>query len=144
MKGTIGNSCNFTNCKLNEYIFNGSPIVGSVVNCIFDIDDFIHKVNLWNTIYISQYSEPNIDFKNVNIPTDFAIYGQYDSDRTYSNFIGTSTTGHEFGDGMGNYTYTFKNVSIDKSGKAQFKLDIKDPAYAITGGTAIEFVTSGL
>lgn len=111
MIGTIGNSCNFTNCKLNEYIFNGSPIVGAIVNCTFDIDDFIHKVNLWNTIYISQYSEPNIDFKNVNIPTDFAIYGQYDSDRTYSNFIGTSTTGHEFGDGMGDYTYTFKNVS---------------------------------
>jgi hypothetical protein len=42
------------------------------------------------------------------------------------------------------FTYTFNNVSIDKSGKAQFKIDIKDPAYAITGGTAIEFVTSGL
>lgn len=111
MVGTVGDSCNFTNCKLNEYIFNGSPTIGAIVNCIFDIDDFIHKVNLWNTIYISQYTEPNIDFKNVNIPSDFGVYGQYNSDRTYSNFIGTSTTGHEFGDGMGDYTYTFKNVS---------------------------------
>lgn len=111
MIGTVGNSCNFTNCKLNEYIFNGSPTIGTITNCIFDIDDFIHKVNLWNTIYISQYTEPNIDFKNVNIPSDFGVYGQYNSDRTYSNFIGTSTTGHEFGDGMGDHTYTFKNVS---------------------------------
>jgi hypothetical protein len=111
MIGTVGNSCNFTNCKLNEYIFNGSPTIGAIVNCIFDIDDFIHKVNLWNTIYVSQYTEPNIDFKNVNIPSDFGVYGQYNSDRTYSNFIGTSTTGHEFGDGMGDHTYTFKNVS---------------------------------
>lgn len=111
MNGTIGNYCDFANCKLNEYIFNGSPSIGTVTNCIFDIDDFIHKVNLWNVIYIDQYSEPNIDFKNVTIPTDFGVYGQYNSDRTYSNFIGTSSTGHEFGDGMGDYTYTFKNVS---------------------------------
>ena len=110
MVGTIGDSCNFTNCKLNEYIFNGSPFIGTVTNCIFDIDDFVHKVNLWNTIYINQYSEPNIDFKNVTIPNDFGVYGQYNSDRTYSNFIGTSTTGHSFGDGMGDHTYTFKNV----------------------------------
>lgn len=111
MVGTIGDSCNFTNCNLNEYIFNGSPIVGTITNCIADIDNFTHKVNLWNTICISQYTTPNIDFKNVTIPSDFGIYGQYNSDRTYSNFIGTSTTGHEFGDGMGDYTYTFKNVS---------------------------------
>lgn len=111
MNGTIGNYCDFANCKLNEYIFNGSPSIGTVTNCIFDIDDFVHKVNLWNVIYIDQYSEPNIDFKNVTIPTDFGVYGQYNSDRTYSNFIGTSSTGHEFGDGMGDYTYTFKNVS---------------------------------
>jgi hypothetical protein len=32
----------------------------------------------------------------------------------------------------GTIVYTFNNVSIDKSGKAQFKIDIKDPAYAIT------------
>ena len=111
MNGTVGDYCNFANCKLNEYIFNGSPSIGTVTNCIFDIDDFVHKVNLWNVIYIDQYSEPNIDFKNVTIPTDFGVYGQYNSDRTYSNFIGTSSTGHEFGDGMGDYTYTFKNVS---------------------------------
>jgi hypothetical protein len=37
------------------------------------------------------------------------------------------------------YVYAFNNVSIDKSGKAQFKIDIKDPAYAITGGLNIEF-----
>lgn len=111
MNGTVGNYCNFANCKLNEYIFNGSPSIGTVTNCIFDIDDFVHKVNLWNVIYIDQYSEPNIDFKNVTIPTDFGVYGQYNSDRTYINFIGTSSTGHEFGDGMGDYTYTFKNVS---------------------------------
>ena len=111
MNGTIGNYCNFANCKLNEYNFNGSPSVGTVTSCIFDIDDFAHKVNLWNVIYISQYNEPNIDFKNVTIPNNFSIYGQYNSDRTYSNFIGTSSTGHEFSDGMGDYTYTFKNVS---------------------------------
>lgn len=111
MNGTVGDYCNFANCKLNEYIFNSSPSIGSVTNCIFDIDNFVHKVNLWNVIYIDQYSEPNIDFKNVTIPTDFGVYGQYNSDRTYSNFIGTSSTGHEFGDGMGDYTYTFKNVS---------------------------------
>ena len=111
MVGTVGDSCNFTNCNLNEYIFNGSPIVGTVSNCIYDIDNFAHKVNLWNTICISQYTTPNLDFKNVTIPSDFGIFGQYSSDRTYSNFIGTSPTGHEFGDGMGDYTYTFKNVS---------------------------------
>jgi hypothetical protein len=44
-------------------------------------------------------------------------------------------------DASGNITYAFNNVSIDKSGKAQFKIDIKDPAYAITGGLNIEFTS---
>ena len=44
-------------------------------------------------------------------------------------------------DGSGNVLYKFSNVSIDESGKVQFKLDIKDPAYAITGGKQINFVT---
>lgn len=107
MKGTLGDSNRYTNVVLDEYMFNGSPLVASVVNCTFDIDDFTHKVTLWNVLYYQQYTEPNIDFKNVNIPNNFEIVGQYTSDRTYSNFNGTGT----FNDGMGDYTYTFNNCN---------------------------------
>lgn len=107
MKGTLGDGNRYTNVILDEYMFNGSPVVASVVNCTFDIDDFTHKVNLWDVLYYQQYTDPNIDFKNINIPSNFAIAGQYNSDRTYSNFIGTGT----FNDGMGNHAYTFNNCS---------------------------------
>ena len=42
--------------------------------------------------------------------------------------------------GSGNIDYKFSNVSIDKSGKIQFKLDIKDPSGSISG--KIKFVNS--
>jgi hypothetical protein len=94
-------------------MFNTSTTVmgNSCNNCQIDIDDFTDDINLWNLLNISQGTLPNIDFRNVTIPEDFAIYGQYNSDRTYSNFIGTSDTGHEFGDGMGDHKYTFNNVT---------------------------------
>lgn len=109
MKGTIGDSCNFTNCKLNEFIFNNSPTVGTVTNCIVDIDDFTHKVNLWNSLNFMMATYKDIDFKNVAIPTDFAISNQELGDRTYSNFIGTGTS-HTFGETSVAHTYRFNNV----------------------------------
>ena len=42
--------------------------------------------------------------------------------------------------GSGNINYKFSNVSIDKSGKIQFKVDIKDPSGSISG--KIKFVNS--
>ena len=107
MKGTLGDNNSYISCHLNEYMFNGSPTVGQVDNCIVDIDDFSHKVNLWrNLIFIMKVKD--IDFKNVLIPEDFYIVNQELGDRTYSNFIGTGTS-HTFGESSIQHTYRFNN-----------------------------------
>lgn len=107
MKGTLSDNNSYTSCHLNEYMFSGSPTVGQVDNCIVDIDDFSHKVNLWrNLIFIMKVKD--IDFKNVLIPEDFYIVNQELGDRTYSNFIGTGTS-HTFGESSIQHTYRFNN-----------------------------------
>lgn len=107
MKGTLGNNNSYTNCHLNEYMFSGSPTVGQVNNCIADIDDFTHRVNLWRNLNFLMNIK-DIDFKNVLIPNDFYIVNQELGDRTYSNFIGTGTS-HLFGESSIQHTYTFNN-----------------------------------
>ena len=42
----------------------------------------------------------------------------------------------------GTYTISFENVSIEKSGKIQFKIDVKDPKEGISGSPVINFNTS--
>lgn len=109
MKGTLGDSNTYTNCYLDEYMFNGSPTITSVTNCTVDIDDFTHKVNLWNNLNFHMGTYKDIDFKNVTIPTDFVIWNQDLGDRTYSNFIGTGTS-HTFGESSTQHVYRFNNV----------------------------------
>lgn len=108
MKGTLGNNNSYTSCYLNEFMFSeGIPTIGQVNNCIADIDDFTHRVNLWrNLVFLMEVKD--IDFKNVSIPNDFYIVNQELGDRTYSNFIGTGTS-HIFGESSIQHTYTFNN-----------------------------------
>lgn len=109
MKGTLGNNNSYINCYLNEFMFSdGIPTIGQVNNCIVDIDDFTHKVNLWRNLNFLMNIK-DIDFKNVLIPNDFYIVNQEIGDRTYSNFIGTGTS-HTFGESSIQHTYTFNNV----------------------------------
>ena len=108
MKGTLGDNNSYTNCHLNELMFTDEiPTVGQVNNCIVDIDDFTHKVNLWRNLNFLM-NVKDIDFKNVLIPNDFYIVNQELGDRTYSNFIGTGTS-HTFGESSIQHTYTFNN-----------------------------------
>lgn len=108
MKGTLGNNNSYINCHLNEFMFSdGIPTIGQVNNCIADIDDFTHRVNLWRNLNFLMNIK-DIDFKNVLIPNDFYIVNQELGDRTYSNFIGTGT-GHTFGESSIQHTYTYNN-----------------------------------
>lgn len=107
MKGTLGDNNSYTSCHLNEYMFSGRPTVGQVDNCIVDIDDFTHKVNLWRNLNFLMNIK-DIDFKNVLIPEDFYIVNQELGDRTYSNFIGTGSS-HTFGESSIQHTYRFNN-----------------------------------
>lgn len=107
--GTLGDYNSYINCHLTEFMFNGSPTPGTVTNCTIDIDDFTHKVNLWNSLNFKMGTYKDIDFKNVTIPTDFFIYNQELGDRTYSNFIGTGAS-HTFGESSIQHVYRFNNV----------------------------------
>ena len=42
----------------------------------------------------------------------------------------------------GTYTISFENISIEESGKIQFKMDVKDPTEGISGSPVINFNTS--
>lgn len=109
--GCLSTDNTLQNLTLTEKMFNGSPMPQTAVNgCIADLDDFTTKVNLWNYLHQRMGDLKDIDFKNVAIPTDFAIMNQELGDRTYSNFIGTGTS-HSFGESSIVHTYRFNNVS---------------------------------
>lgn len=108
--GCLSTNNTLNNLTLTEKMFNGSPTPQTAVNgCIADIDDFGTKVNLWNYLHQRMGDFKDIDFKNVTIPTDFAIINQELGDRTYSNFIGTGTS-HTFGESSIQHIYRFNNV----------------------------------
>ncbi len=109
--GCLSTGNTLQNLVLNEKMFNSDlPAQQSVSGCIADLDDFTTKVNLWNYLHQLMADFKDIDFKNVTIPTDFAIMNQELGDRTYSNFIGTGTS-HTFGESSIVHTYRFNNVS---------------------------------
>lgn len=108
--GCLSTDNTLQNLVLTEKMFNGSPMPQTAVNgCIADIDNFTTKVNLWNYLHQRMGDFKDIDFKNVTIPTDFAIMNQELGDRTYSNFIGTGTS-HTFGESSIQHVYRFNNV----------------------------------
>ena len=108
--GCLSTDNTLQNLTLTEKMFNGSPMPQTAVNgCIADIDNFGTKVNLWNYLHQRMGDFKDIDFKNVAIPTDFAIMNQELGDRTYSNFIGTGTS-HTFGESSIQHVYRFNNV----------------------------------
>ena len=108
--GCLSTDNTLQNLVLTEKMFNGSPTPQTAVNgCIADIDNFATKVNLWNYLHQRMGDFKDIDFKNVTIPSDFAIMNQELGDRTYSNFIGTGTS-HTFGESSIQHVYRFNNV----------------------------------
>lgn len=108
--GCLSTDNTLQNLVLTEKMFNGSPTPQTAVNgCIADIDNFGNKVNLWNYLHQRMGDFKDIDFKNVTIPSDFAIMNQELGDRTYSNFIGTGTS-HTFGESSIQHVYRFNNV----------------------------------
>lgn len=118
--GTISDGCSFVNCKLTELIFKDSPTIGTVTDCIAEVDHFTHKLQLWYSVQ-NAMSTANLDFDNVSVPAGFTLT-PLDKDRTYSDFIGTATTDspHVFGESAHDHTYRFVNCqgNIKLSGNA--------------------------
>ena len=106
---TIGSGCSFTNCKLTQLIFKDSPVISSVTDCTADITDFTGNVQLWYNIQYAM-NTPDLDFNNVSVPSALAVT-PLDKDRTYSNFIGTSSADNPnvFADNANVHTYRFIN-----------------------------------
>lgn len=100
--GTIGNGCSFSNCNVNELMFNSSPSVITVNNCIADIDDFTHKLSLWQKFHRLE----SLDYENLpNALTEVQPFAP-DSDYSISNFIGNAAMTAEAA-----HTYTLNHCS---------------------------------
>lgn len=117
---TISDNCSFASCKLSELIFKDSPIVNTVSNCIADVTNFTNKLQLWYSIHYAM-GTANLDFNNVPVPTTFAII-PLDTDRTYSNFIGSTDIDNPnvFGENANVHNFRFVNCqgNIKLSGNA--------------------------
>lgn len=61
-KNMITAGCYFTNCRLTEDMFYGSPYIHVDSNCIADFDDFEHKELMWLRIK-DQQQQVNYDWK---------------------------------------------------------------------------------
>lgn len=63
----IGESNTFTNCKLTGDMFDAdATLINKCTNCQIDLDDFKGKIDIYRQIRMTQDSNPNFDFKNID------------------------------------------------------------------------------
>ena len=87
-KNMITAGCYFTNCKLTEDMFYGSPFIHVDSNCIADFDDFEHKELMWLRIK-DQQVQVNYDWKG-RLTSQNPWENIVDSDRWLINYKSTN------------------------------------------------------
>ena len=124
-KNQITSGCHFSNCKLTEDMFYGSPYVHCDGNCIADFNDFEHKLLMWKRIQ-SQIGRLNYDWQGL-ITTEAPWEDAIDSDRWLLNWKCTSTT-NALVEHTNPHTYFIENCAgtITLQGKAANTYVFKD------------------
>ena len=106
--GTVSTNNGFTNCVLNEYMFNGDQVqTATCVNCVVNAEDFRHKPYMFMCLnwlggnYI-------LDYQNIHAASGMFMNIALDTDTQIHNLICNGT--NNFQESGNQHTYTFENV----------------------------------